>query len=224
MPRRSLASKFYGLYSLLKELLSKQLHYDWGLRAVKSVLVIAGAMKRADPDLPEGSVLLRALRDSNIPKIVKEDEVVFFGLLGDLFPGLNPPRARDETLEANVVRACEELNLDPDDAFCLKCVQMKELLDIRHCVFLMGPAAAGKSECWRILAKARELMGPELKTGIWDVNPKAVETQELYGYISMATREWKDGLLSTVMRNIGAIPDELPKWIMLDGDLVRDSA
>ena len=62
-------------------------------------------------------------------------------------------------------------------------------------------------------------MGPELKTGIWDVNPKAVETQELYGYISMATREWKDGLLSTVMRNIGAIPDELPKWIMLDGDL-----
>merc|ERR1719409_1200999 len=77
----SLASKFYGLYSLLKQLLSKQLHYDWGLRAVKSVLVIAGAMKRADPDLPEGSVLLRALRDSNIPKIVKEDEVVFFGLL-----------------------------------------------------------------------------------------------------------------------------------------------
>ena len=33
----------------------KQLHYDWGLRAVKSVLVIAGAMKRADPDLPEGA-------------------------------------------------------------------------------------------------------------------------------------------------------------------------
>lgn len=39
---KTLASKFYGLYSLLKELLSKQLHYDWGLRAVKSVLVIAG--------------------------------------------------------------------------------------------------------------------------------------------------------------------------------------
>ena len=59
MPSRQRASKFYGLYSLLKELLSKQLHYDWGLRAVKSVLVIAGAMKRADPDLPEGSVLLK---------------------------------------------------------------------------------------------------------------------------------------------------------------------
>ena len=118
-----------------------------------------------------------------------------------------------------MVKACGEMGLDPDDAFCLKCVQMKELLDIRHCVFLMGPAAAGKSECWRILAKARELMGPELKTGIWDVNPKAVETQELYGYISMATKSGRTGYCRTVMRNIGAIPDELPKWIMLDGDL-----
>lgn len=40
-----LASKFYGLYSLLQHLLSKQDHYDWGMRAVKSVLVVAGHLK-----------------------------------------------------------------------------------------------------------------------------------------------------------------------------------
>ena len=44
-----LASKFYWLYSLLKDLLSKQEHYDWGLRAIKSVLVVAGSFKRASP-------------------------------------------------------------------------------------------------------------------------------------------------------------------------------
>lgn len=67
-----LASKFYSLYSLLRELLSKQGHYDWGLRAIKSVLVVAGSFKRAEPDLPEQALLCRALRDFNIPKIVKQ--------------------------------------------------------------------------------------------------------------------------------------------------------
>ena len=35
----------------------------------------------------------------------------------------------------------------------------------------------------------------------------------------MATREWKDGLLSSIMRNLSSAPDENPKWIILDGDL-----
>ncbi|CAM9165488.1 unnamed protein product, partial [Laminaria digitata] len=72
---KTLASKFYGLYSLLQELLSKQDHYDWGMRAVKSVLVVAGMLKRAEPSLPEDSLLMRALRDFNTPKIVHSDEV-----------------------------------------------------------------------------------------------------------------------------------------------------
>ncbi|CBJ30911.1 Dynein heavy chain family dynein heavy chain [Ectocarpus siliculosus] len=214
-----LASKFYGLYSLLRELLSKQMHYDWGLRAVKSVLVVAGAFKRAEPELAEDALLMRALRDFNIPKIVREDEVVFFGLLGDLFPGQNPPRKVDEELEHFVVKACEVTGNHPDDLFCLKVVQLEELLQIRHCVFVMGPPGAGKSQSWKTLAAARKLRTPDNLTKIMDVNPKSIKTEELYGFISMATREWKDGLLSKVMRDLGNIPDEKPKWILLDGDL-----
>lgn len=50
------------LYKLAKEQLSKQNHYDFGLRALKSVLVMAGELKRSSPDLPENVVLMRALR------------------------------------------------------------------------------------------------------------------------------------------------------------------
>jgi dynein heavy chain len=212
-----LASKFYGLYSLLRDLLSKQMHYDWGLRAVKSVLVVAGGFKRMEPDLLEEALLMRALRDFNIPKIVREDEVVFFGLLGDLFPGINPPRQVNEKLEELVSLACEKLGNHPDELFRLKVVQLEELLEIRHCVFVMGPPGAGKTQCWKTLAEARTLRGD--KTKCVDINPKSVKTEELYGFISMATREWKDGLLSKVMRDLGEIPDEKPKWIILDGDL-----
>ena len=61
MRARQLSIKFFELYDLSGELLSKQRHYDWGLRAVKSVLRCAGTYKRDSPDLDEEPVLMRAL-------------------------------------------------------------------------------------------------------------------------------------------------------------------
>lgn len=79
--------------------LCPQDHYDWGLRAIKSVLVVAGSLKRGDPSRAEDQVLMRALRDFNIPKIVTDDLPVFMGLIGDLFPALDVPRKRDLNFE-----------------------------------------------------------------------------------------------------------------------------
>ena len=48
-----------------------------GMRALKSVLVMAGSLKRQNPDTLEDIVLIRALRDSNLPKFLKDDAVLF---------------------------------------------------------------------------------------------------------------------------------------------------
>jgi hypothetical protein len=82
-----LAKKMTVLYKLSKEQLSKQHHYDFGLRALKSVLVMAGSLKRGAPDMSEQLVLMRALRDMNLPKFVFDDVPLFLGLINDLFPG-----------------------------------------------------------------------------------------------------------------------------------------
>lgn len=85
---KELSKKFMCLYDLSKSLLSKQIHYDWGLRAVKSVLRQAGGLKRAEPDILEDIILKRGLKDFNWPKIVVDDRNIFDGLIRDLFPGI----------------------------------------------------------------------------------------------------------------------------------------
>ncbi|KAE9123159.1 Dynein alpha chain, flagellar outer arm [Phytophthora fragariae] len=216
-----LAAKFFSLYSLLRELLSKQDHYDWGLRAVKSVLVVAGSFKRAEPKLSEQEILMRSLRDFNLPKIVKQDLLVFNGLLSDLFPDMNLPRKIDESMEKYVHVACEDRGLWPHEQFRLKVIQLEELLAIRHCVFVMGPPGSGKTECCETLIAARKKKGEDYVTKVVDINPKAVSTEDLYGYMVLGTREWKDGLLSKIMRDVASssVTDPRPKWIVLDGDL-----
>ncbi|XP_066292954.1 dynein beta chain, ciliary-like [Branchiostoma lanceolatum] len=217
MDARLLARKFITLYSLCKELLSKQDHYDWGLRAIKSVLVVAGALKRGDPTRPEDQVLMRALRDFNLPKIVADDVPVFMGLIGDLFPALDVPRKRDLDLEALVKKSTTDLKLQPEDNFVLKIVQFDELLAVRHSVFVLGNAGTGKSQVIRTLIKT--YANQKRKPMMVDLNPKAVTNDELFGIINPATREWKDGLFSTIMRDLANLSSDGPKWIVLDGDI-----
>lgn len=62
-------------------------------------------------------------------------------------------------------------------------------------------------------------MKPDAPLKFQVINPKAITTRELYGYIQPSSREWKDGILSTVMRNFAAIQNQHDKWIVLDGDV-----
>ncbi|XP_032397932.1 dynein heavy chain 9, axonemal [Etheostoma spectabile] len=214
---RVLARKFITLYTLCKELLSKQDHYDWGLRAIKSVLVVAGSLKRGDPGRAEDQVLMRALRDFNIPKIVTDDMPVFMGLIGDLFPALDVPRKRDLDFEKHVKESILDLKLQAEDNFLLKVVQLEELLAVRHSVFVIGNAGTGKSQVMRSLQRTYQNMK---RRPVWaDLNPKAVTNDELFGIINPATREWKDGLFSNIMRELANVSHSGPKWIVLDGDI-----
>eukprot|EP00752_Nemacystus_decipiens_P011484 g10196.t1 len=221
---RALAVKFVTLYSLSSELLSKQFHYDWGLRAVKSVLLVAGKLKRCDPHIDEEAVLMRALRDFNTPKIVSADTPIFLRLISDLFPSTDLAPKVNEVLSKTCAQVCvEELSLQANDDFIVKVVQFQELLDVRHSVMVLGPAGCGKTTVWKTLMACHNRGKAKPSTIAETVNPKAVTSDELYGYMTLA-KEWKDGVLSIIMRNMSKEwapfgPHQDMKWVILDGDI-----
>ena len=225
---RDLAIKFTTLYGLSKELLSKQPHYDWGLRAVASVLRVAGGMKRASPEQPEEQVLMRSLRDFNTPKIPNWDIPIFIRLIQDLFPlyADNTATQVDEGLKAKVKQVCPSIKLMPQDEFVLKCLQLQELLDVRHSVMEMGPGGCGKTRIWQALKASHNIGHEKNKICISEIiNPKALTVDEIFGYMTLA-KDWKDGVLSIIMRgmskndrDLGYKESQTMKWIIFDGDV-----
>ncbi|CAD7077293.1 unnamed protein product [Hermetia illucens] len=219
-----LAHKMVQMYKLCSEQLSQQNHYDFGMRAVKSVLVMAGSLKRSAPNQREDITLIAALRDANLPKFLADDAILFKGILSDLFPGVELPVSERGDLEKTITECIVERNMQAIWPMINKCIQLYETMVVRWGVMLVGPTGGGKTSVLNVLACAltklfeEGVQGPQYRpVNIQTLNPKSVTLDELYGAVNTMTLEWKDGLLGLAVRYAGHIEDEIHQWIVCDG-------
>jgi dynein heavy chain 1 len=244
-----LACKIVPFFKLCDEQLSNQSHYDFGLRALKSVLVSAGNVKRdriqrikegmkqrgetnideasIAENLPEQGILIQSVCETMVPKLVAEDIPLLSSLLNDVFPNVQYTRAEMKGLKDEIRKVCQEEFLvcgegdEQGSAWMEKVLQLYQISNLNHGLMMVGPSGSGKSTAWRVLLKALERF--EGVEGVAHViDPKAISKEALYGVLDPNTREWTDGLFTHILRKIiDNVRGEINKrqWIIFDGDV-----
>ncbi|CAM9128550.1 unnamed protein product [Discosporangium mesarthrocarpum] len=232
-----LAGRIVLLFQLCQEQLSSRPHYDFGLRALKSVLVGAGGLKRkalqemaaAGMDGTqtgslgpiERDVLIRSTCNTVVPKLVAQDYSLFASLLNGVFPGCQVASSVEEEVRTKLVEVCASRRFVMGEAWVEKVLQLKQMLELRHGVMMVGPSGSGKSSAWQCLLHALEL-SDGIKGEVHVIDPKAIGKEALYGHLDPTTLEWTDGIFTKVLREVltnkrgEAIRRQ---WIVFDGDV-----
>jgi dynein heavy chain 1 len=228
---KKLSTQTVPFFDQCSRRLSKQAHYDFGLRALKSVLVSSGGLKRAritsddeaarlEEEL-EPQIIVQSIRETIAPKLIREDVEVMKAIELEAFPGVHYVAASLEKLKAAIHEEAKNHNLVLTDTWMTKIFQLYQIQSIHHGVMMVGNSGSGKSAIWKVLLKA--LQRVEGVEGVHHIiDSKVMSKEALYGNLDSTTREWTDGLFTSILRKIVDNlrgEDTKRHWIVFDGDV-----
>jgi len=216
-----LARKIVTTYQLCSEQISAQKHYDYGMRAVNSVLIAAGNLRKKDKTSSEDVLVLQAIKEVNEAKFLALDLPLFKGITADLFPKVELPEPDFDQLKECIKKIMERDNLQCSMYFMVKIIELYQMILVRHGLMVVGDTYASKTTIIRVLGEALGLMedlgSGEHRVQFTIINPKSVTNSQLYGITDLATSEWTDGVLPVKFKSFANDPSLDRKWMWFDG-------
>ncbi|CCG82670.1 Dynein heavy chain [Taphrina deformans PYCC 5710] len=231
---QALAEHATSVFEMCQRRMSKQIHYDFGLRALKSVLASCGRLKRHRlSDQPqtlsmgyslEAQIVLQGMRETIMPKLVGDDPNILVSILSEIFPGMKSDHDDLHELHQTVVRMAESSGLVAHEGYITKVIQLSQIMEMHHGIMLVGTTGTGKTMTCNLLADALQDIG-HTEIVQYRIDAKIMTKEALYGSLDVTTREWTDGLLTSIMRKIVEnLRGESARqhWIIFDGDVDPD--
>jgi dynein heavy chain len=226
---RTLAKKIVETFQMCAEQLSNQFHYDYSMRAVKSVLSASAKLKLTNPEeTNEDNIVLKAIFHVNLPQFVGDDVALFKGIVSDVFPKVSLPKMTRPVLKEALETTCKKNKLQPTPWFINKMIEFYEMIQVQHGIMVIGRPMSCKTQLYTILS---ETLTQLAETDKYDVNytyhkayfkiinPKSMTMHQLYGLFDPYTHEWSDGVLGSTFRDMATGSADERKWIVLDGPI-----
>ncbi|KAF4688109.1 hypothetical protein FOZ60_003172 [Perkinsus olseni] len=152
-------------------------------------------------EVTEDTMILKAVANAVVPKLVGEDVTKMSKLVEEVFPETQAVAFDEASLRLHIVDVCKERGLDPAESFIDKCLQLYQLQKLNHGIILFGPVGSGKSAVTAVLSEALQ-RHERIVTKLYVLEPKAMMKDDLYGRLDPTTREWTDGVFTDILRKI----------------------
>ncbi|KAI3404296.2 DYN1 [Candida oxycetoniae] len=225
---KELSKIIKNVFEALEKKTSNQKHYDFGLRAIKSVINRCGQVihdtrlhEKHDDGGNEFQIILQCMDDLVSPRLTTSDRRAYEQVKIEHFPNIGSSQGDEVELKNVLKMYCEDNGFARGSELFDKAMQLAKVQSAHHGIMLVGESGTGKTTVLEmVLSALKQVENVDHYSVV--ISPKVMSKDQLYGKYDKLTKLWTDGLFTSILRKIDENSrGELQKriWIVFEGEI-----
>ena len=207
---QELHNKLVSVIDSVKSQLPEENYYNFELRTIIRIVDLACQKFTTLKEPDEEKIIYLSIKEELTKAFNMEDlremEKILSNFYGEREGGEDKAEVSQESQGAQ-----EGQEIIMTDNMRRKILQVRQGLDNSTAVILIGKTFSAKST---ILKRAAQM---KANTEITEVNPKALDTGDLFGCADQSDTGWRDGIVSIIFKDFATSTDDNQKIVKFDG-------